>query len=41
VGGSEKHYKGWDVKEFIIGFEGSYALPVRPSSKSKVFDRHY
>jgi hypothetical protein len=26
---------GWEGKEFNIGFEGSQALPVCPSSKCK------
>jgi hypothetical protein len=29
VGGSERHY-GWGRTEFIIGFEGSQALPGCP-----------
>jgi hypothetical protein len=35
VGGSERHY-GWGGKEFIIGFEGSQALPVCPSGECKL-----
>jgi hypothetical protein len=35
VGGSERHY-GWGGTEFIIGFEGSQALPVCPSGKCKL-----
>jgi hypothetical protein len=30
VGSSERHY-GWGGTEYIIGFEGSQALPVCPS----------
>jgi hypothetical protein len=33
LGGSEKHYRGWEGKEFIIGFEGPQALPVCPSER--------
>jgi hypothetical protein len=35
VGGSERHY-GWGGTEFILGFEGSQALPVCPSGKCKL-----
>jgi hypothetical protein len=35
VGGSERHY-GWGGTVFIIGFEGSQALPVCPSGKCKL-----
>jgi hypothetical protein len=41
MGGSERHYNGWEGQEFIIGFEGSQALLVRPSGKGKAFDRYY
>jgi hypothetical protein len=35
VGGSDRHYRGWEGTEFNIGFEGSQALPVCPSGKCK------
>jgi hypothetical protein len=35
VGSSERHY-GWGGTEYIIGFEGSQALPVCPSRKCKL-----
>jgi hypothetical protein len=35
VGSSERHY-GWGGTEYIIGFEGSQALPVCPSGKCKL-----
>jgi hypothetical protein len=31
MGGSERHYDWYNGKEYIIGFEGSQALPVCPS----------
>jgi hypothetical protein len=34
VGSSERHY-GWG-EQYIIGFEGSQALPVCPSGKCKL-----
>jgi hypothetical protein len=41
VDGSERHYRGWERKEFIIGFEGSQAVLARPSGRGKAFDRYY
>jgi hypothetical protein len=35
VGSSVRHY-GWGGTEYIIGFEGSQALPVCPSGKCKL-----
>jgi hypothetical protein len=35
VGSSERHY-GWGGTEYIMGFEGSQALPVCPSCKCKL-----
>jgi hypothetical protein len=34
-GGSERHYRRWEGKEFNIGFEGSQALFVCPSGKCR------
>jgi hypothetical protein len=41
VGGSERDYRGWEGKEFNIGFEGSQALPIYPFGKCKAFNRYY
>jgi hypothetical protein len=41
VDGRERHYTWWEGKEFIIGFEGSQAVPARPSYRGKAFDRCY
>jgi hypothetical protein len=35
VGSTERHY-GWGGTEYIIGFEGSQALPVCPSGNCKL-----
>jgi hypothetical protein len=35
VSGSERYYRGWEGKEFNIGFEGSPALPICPFGKCK------
>jgi hypothetical protein len=40
VGSNERHY-GWGGTEYIIGFEGSQALPVCPSSKCKLLTGLY
>jgi hypothetical protein len=35
VGGSERHYRGWEEEKFNIRFEGSQALSVCPSGNCK------
>jgi hypothetical protein len=37
--GSERHFNWKERKEFIIGFKGSQAVPVRPSGRVKALDR--
>jgi hypothetical protein len=32
---SERHYNGWEGKEFMIGFESSHAVPTRLSGRGK------
>jgi hypothetical protein len=39
-GGSERHYIWGEARNYISGFEGSQAVPVRPSGTSNAYERN-